>query len=99
MKILTNKTKEDFKKYQKWYYSFLSKHIQILIIYRWFNLHTNICIDIQHWQDDGFDFSVQHPNKNKVYLSINSAGNRTKDFDRNLAQAIIKADEIYNSLN
>lgn len=96
--MLTGKAKEDFGKYKKWYFIFLPKHIKYLIIFRWFNCHAIICIDIKHWIGDGFNFAVTHPFKDEVYVSNEKGGQRTKSFELNIIRAIKKADEIYNSL-
>lgn len=94
--ILTDKCKEDFSNIKKWYFNLLPNNIKNLIIYEWFNTKTNIYIDLQYWENDGFDYGVQHPYINEVYLSNRKAGNRRQEFDVNLQVAIINANKIYN---
>jgi len=95
--MLTGKCKKDFIKYKTaLIFYFIPRKILNYLIFRWFNIKTEICIDLQNWQDDGFDFAVQHPYLNKVYQSQNIAGNREKNFDKNIESAIKKANQIYN---
>lgn len=96
--ILTGKAKEDFLNSAKWYFWFLSKSIQLLIVYRWFNTKTIISIDLQNWEGDGFDYAVSHPYLNEVFCGNKMAGNRRRNFDVNLEIAIEKANEIYNAI-
>lgn len=95
---LTGKAKEDFKCFKKWYFYFLPKHIQLFVIYRWFNTKTSVWIDLQNWENDGFDYAVSHTNLDLVFSGNKSAGNRRKNFDTNLEFAIEKANEIYNNV-
>lgn len=97
--MITGKTKTHFDRYRPWYWFALSYSTKLMILYRWFNLHTDICIDIQHWQHDGFDYAVQHPVDDIVFVSNKRAGERHRDFDNVLKQAIEKASEIYNYSN
>ncbi|QQV90944.1 hypothetical protein Freya2_7 [Polaribacter phage Freya_2] len=96
--MLSGKCKEDFIKYSKFWWFLIPRRFFNFIIFRWFNTETEICIDIQHWQGDGFDYAVQHPYKNEVYQSYKNAGDRTKNFDFNMEQALEKANEIYNKI-
>lgn len=94
--MLTNKTLEAFNLYKPWYFTFLPVKYKQLIILRWFNTRTDICVDIQHWRGDGFDYNVQHPIYDAVYVPRQKAGERTKDFDYILKKALVIANFIYN---
>lgn len=45
---------------------------------------------------DGFDYNVQHPIHDIVYVSKQRAGERSKDFDEVLRQALRIANIVYN---
>lgn len=94
--ILTNSYKEQFLKDNAFVVQMLPNWAKNLIIIRWFNTKTNIAIDIQNWGNDGFDFAVQDPYVNKVYLSNKTTGNRIKNYDEIIEQALKVANSIYN---
>lgn len=96
--ILTNSCKAAFLKSNSLSVQLLSEPLKNLAIYRWFNMETNIGIDIQNWEGDGFDYNVSDPYVDKVYTSKNVAGNRNKNFDEVLKEALKKANSIYNGL-
>lgn len=98
--VLTGKCKTIFE-YQndKFINNFLSKEMIQLMILRWFNTKTNICVDILHYKGDGFDYFVTNPIKDEIFPSPYHADNRCKDFDKNLEMALTKANELYNKYN
>ncbi len=97
--ILTDLCKKDFLKENAFATQLLPEYLKNLVIYRWFNLQTKISIDFLNWEDDGFDYGVSSPNSNLVYSARETSGNRSKDFDKILAQALLKANLIYNQEN
>lgn len=96
--ILTNSCKEKFLESHIIAWFFLPNRILNLVILRWFNTQTNIGIDIQNWELDGFDYGVFDPFNGKVYQSNEKAGMRNKNFDKVLEQAIKKANSVYNGI-
>ncbi len=94
--VLTGACKQAFLKNNSFTVQLLPENLKNLVIYRWFNTETKIGIDLVNWENDGFDYGVAHPYLNKVYQSTNHAGNRNKNFDKNLVAALIRANSIYN---
>ncbi len=96
--ILTKFCERDFLRDNSFFVLFLPKRYLNLLILRWFNTRTEIGVDIQNW-GDGLDWAVTHYRTDRVYVSEYGSGNRIKDFDKILCEAIEKANEIYNKYN
>lgn len=94
--ILTNLCKKQFLKDNALVVQLMPEWAKNLIILRWFNTKTNIAIDIQNWENDGFDFAVQDPYVNKVYQSERLAGNRKENYDEIIEDALKVANSIFN---
>jgi len=92
--MLTDKCKIEFELVNPQYFA-LTQVVVNLCIWRWFNINTNIIVDIQNW-DGKFDFAVAYKEADEVFCDITDAENRTTDFDANLQRAIIKANELFN---
>lgn len=94
--ILTNLCREQFLKENSFVVQLMPKWAENLVILRWFNTKTNIGIDIQNWENDGFDYAVQDPYIDRVYLSNKKSGDRVENYDEVIEQALKVANSIYN---
>lgn len=98
MNLLTHQTLIDFNKYKPFYFNLLPFKFKLLIIFRWLVTKGKIPIDVWSRSNDGFSYTVTHPNLfiNKVYTCSGTSGNWNKDFDDNLKRAIRIANILYN---
>jgi hypothetical protein len=105
MNLLSKNAELDFNKHKKWWFFLLSKSHQLIFIWRWFNVHTKVKIDIlsdYNDQDNStyYQWFVPHPffSINKVYTDQRDVNkNPHRDFDECLSEAIEMAGKIYNA--
>ncbi len=95
---LTGKCKSDFGNIKYHLLWFFTKKYRNLFILRWFNVVTNIAIDIQNWEGK-YDYAVFHPYIDRVYQDTTCAETRDKNYDSVVCKAIEKANEIFNKTN
>jgi hypothetical protein len=98
MENLTGICEKSFLSTAKWWYKYLPVFIMNLIIIRWFNVHTDVWVDIQNWGDE-YDFAVFNPVTQRVHMDEFESGHRIKDYDKIQSRAIKKANSVYNRIN
>lgn len=94
--VLTGCCKKDFYDSNSFWIFFLSRRLRNLIAFRWFNMFTEISIDMTYCDKNGFDYAVADNRLKGIYSYEAKTGFLVRDFDIALEDALMVANSIYN---
>lgn len=100
MFTISGQLKEDFINWLKlkrgyYFWLLLPNYFKLQFLVLYFS-ETNMPIDIQWWDSDGFDWAITKGWRDEVIVSDKISGNRFKTYNEAVKDALKEANRIYN---